>query len=177
MTTLPVRAAAAADEARLLTLMADFNCAEGIPWRPEAVAPALRRLLAEPELGTVLLAGPPDAPCGYAVLTWGYDLEFAGRDGWLTEIYLHPEAREQGHGRALLAVAEAAARAAGVRSLHLAVRPDNAVALGLYRRAGFNPVERLWFSKHLEPPPEPPGKVHHERPKDTKGWARGNNTK
>src|SRR5690348_14007004 len=73
------RSASAADVPRLLPLMAAFNRHERIVFRRRRVERALRCLVADPALGQVLIAyEPAGALLGYAVLTYNYDLEFAG---------------------------------------------------------------------------------------------------
>src|SRR5690606_35707822 len=61
---------------------------------------------------------------------------FAGRDAWLTELWVDEHARGNGAARAALAQLEDALRERAVRALHLQVRPDNP-AVRLYERAGF----------------------------------------
>jgi len=130
--TLLVRTATEADLPRLLPMMVDFNRMESIPWTFERGERALRQLLGSAELGFVGLGEVDERTCGYFVLTFGYDLEWNGRDAFLTELYLVPEARGRGLGRLLLGAAEATAEARGTRALHLMVRPENATALALY---------------------------------------------
>jgi ribosomal protein S18 acetylase RimI-like enzyme len=130
-------------------MMERFNELEQIAWEAAAARPAVLRLLGDGELGRVELAEVDGALIGYAVITWGYDLEFGGRDAYLTEFYLHPAARGRGLGKELLAAAEEAARAGGAKALHLGVLPENAVALRLYRGAGYLPWTRLAFTKLL----------------------------
>jgi ribosomal-protein-alanine N-acetyltransferase len=55
---------------------------------------------------------------------------------------VEPDQRRQGLGRALLAAAEGAARAAGAETLFLEVAADNPAAIALYRAAGFESVGR-----------------------------------
>jgi ribosomal protein S18 acetylase RimI-like enzyme len=83
------------------------------------------------------------------VVTFGYDLEFAGRDAFVTELFVQPAARRVGWGDRLLRAAAGEARRAEVRALHLQVYADNAPALALYRRQGFEPSPRLFLSKRL----------------------------
>ena len=40
--------------------------------------------------------------CGYFVLTWGFDLEWNGRDAFLSELFLIPDARGKALGAAAL---------------------------------------------------------------------------
>jgi ribosomal protein S18 acetylase RimI-like enzyme len=133
----------------LLDMMDDFNQGEGIDVRREALEPSLRKLLGDEGLGRVTLAEVGGAVVGYAVVTWGYDLEFAGRDAYLTELYLRPEQRGRGLGKRLLAEVEAVARGSGARALHLGVRTENSSALGLYRGAGYAPWTRILMTKML----------------------------
>lgn len=149
MSDLHARTATPDDREHLLDMMVDFNRIEGIAWSREAGGVALAKLLASPELGEVGLLVEGDAVGGYFVLTWGYDLEWAGRDAFLTELYLRPEARGRGLGRPAMALLEGRARAAGARALHLMVREENEPALRLYRGAGFTSPPRVFLTKEL----------------------------
>lgn len=143
------RRAGPADLAVLLDMMEDFNRHEQIPWTRAAAEAPLLGLLAAPALGLVGLCESGGAALGYFVIAFGFDLEWGGRDAFLTELYLRPERRGAGLGRRALAEAEALARAHDVRALHLAVRPDNAAALRLYRGAGFIDPGRIMLTKPL----------------------------
>jgi ribosomal protein S18 acetylase RimI-like enzyme len=114
---------------------------------PDALEAALRTLLADPTHGGVWIVEDP-APIGYAIVTFGYDLEFAGRDAWLTEFWIDEHARNAGAGAAALALLDAELRPLAVRALHLQVRPENP-ALRLYERAGFEKSPRLVLTRRL----------------------------
>ena len=86
---------------------------------------------------------------GYLVLTWGFDLEWSGRDAFLTELYLVASARARGLGRECLAHAERIARAHDAHALHLMVRDENLPARKLYARAGYVSPPRLFLTKEL----------------------------
>jgi ribosomal protein S18 acetylase RimI-like enzyme len=146
-----VRAARPTDVDALLAMMAPFNRSEGIPWRPRRVAVALRRLLAEPALGMVLVAEERTERTllGYVVATFNYDLEFAGADAFVTELFVLPAARGRGIGRRLLDAAATNVRRAGAGALHLLVQPSNRVARSLYRKAGFEEVPRRMLTRVL----------------------------
>ena len=149
MSTLEIRLAQPGDAASLLEMMADFNRLEGIAWSRETVAPALDRLLRAPELGVVGLLREREEPLGYFLLTWGFDLEWAGRDAFLTELYLLPSARARRLGSEALPRIEALAREHGARALHLMVRPENERAVRLYARAGYRSPPRVFLSRAL----------------------------
>lgn len=126
-----------------------FQVFERIPFEAEAARRGLARLLEDPGLGQVLLAEQDRAAIGYAILTYGYDLEFAGMDAYLTDIYLVDGVRGRGLGQWLLGEAERAARAADVQALHLLVAPHNQRAHHIYHRAGFQVSPRLFLTKLL----------------------------
>jgi aminoglycoside 6'-N-acetyltransferase len=144
-----VRPAAPADVPALLPMMEDFNRLEGIAWDRRTGEAPLRTLVGRPDLGLVGVVGEGEEIVGYFVLTWGYDLEWGGRDAFLTELYLRPAARGRGLGAAVMREAEALARGAGAGALHLMVRDENAAALRLYLAAGYAPPGRLFLSKPL----------------------------
>lgn len=134
-----------------MPLVEAFQDYERIPFERDAVRVGLARLLADARLGQVLLAEEDGVAVGYAILTYGYDLEFAGMDGYLTDIFLTDAARGRGLGHWLLNEAERAARAAGVVALHLLVAPHNQRAHHIYHRAGFQVSPRLFLTKLLGP--------------------------
>ncbi len=146
-----VRAARPGDVAALLPMMAAFNRGEGIRFRRARVTAALRRLLRERRLGIVLVAasGGRRGLDGYAVATFGYDLEFDGTDAFLTELYVRPSRRRLGVGARLLEAAARALRDAGARAVTLLVRPENRAARRAYARAGFEELRRVAMVRRL----------------------------
>lgn len=149
MSSLRLSIADERDVALVLKLMEPFNLLEQTPWEPMAKERALRTLLADPSLGVVGILVAADGPAGYFVLTWGYDLEWDGRDAFLTELFLVPEARGHGLGNQALDHVEAVARQHGARALHLMAREENVVARRLYARHGYVSPPRVFLSKQL----------------------------
>ncbi len=157
MLDIRTRALCPADAESLLAMMAEFNACEGLPWPRAGTPVALQQLLAAPALGLVGHILADDQVCGYFVLTWGFDLEWSGRDAYLTELYLLPAARGRGIGPAALPLIERHAAEHGARALHLMVRPENRPALRMYLAAGYESPPRVFLSKPLvEPPPARP---------------------
>jgi GNAT superfamily N-acetyltransferase len=93
--------------------------------------------------GTFLIAEEAGAPVGWAFAheTPGhlFVVEPERRHGSLAELYVLPQARGQGHGRALIAACEAWAKARGYRLLTVGVLSKNARAVRSYEGAGFAP--------------------------------------
>ena len=145
---LRLRRATPADLPAILPRTRALNAHEGIVVAPDALDAALRGLLGEPALGGVWLLERGDDIVGYAIVTFGYDLEFAGRDAWLTELWVDEHARGGGAGTEALAQLDTELRPLGVRALHLQVRPDNP-ALRLYERAGFERSPRYVLTRKL----------------------------
>ncbi len=144
-----LRAATTADLSRLERWMQDFNAGEGIEVDAALHEAALRRLLTSPDLGRVWITERDATPCGYAVVTFNFDLEHPGLDAFLTELYVAPDARRRGLARWMLAAVERELRGLDVVMLHLAVRPDNRPALALYEAAGYEPWSRRVFGRSL----------------------------
>src|SRR5262245_2992358 len=119
-----IRLATLEDLPALLEMMEAFNAFERIPWTRAAGTEPLRTLLSDVSLGIVGFVEERAKPVGYFIVTWNYDLEWNGRDGFLTELFLIPEARGRGVGKRALTEAERFAVAHGAHALHLMVRID-----------------------------------------------------
>lgn len=146
---LAVRPAKAADADRLLPLIRELHRHEHLPDPGKEVDGALRALLADDRLGCVLLAEDGGELVGYAVLGFGYSLEFHGRDAFVDELYVRDVARGKGIGSLVLDAAEMACRARGIRALHLESGHGNPDATRLYERRGFKAHERHLMTKWL----------------------------
>ena len=93
---------------------------------------------------TASLDSPSDAPpIGLATVHAIPASLVMGRFWQLRDLYVLPGSRRRGVAAALVGEVREAALAAGAIRLSLATEPDNQAALGLYRRLGFRPVERL----------------------------------
>ncbi len=150
--SVQLRVAGAVDVPVLLDMMADFNRIEAIAWERGSAEAPLRRLLGSPELGLIAVVERGDEVLGYGVLAWGFDLEYAGRDAFLTEFYLRPEVRGQGLAAVAMALLLAEAQRHAVAAVHLVVRHENAPALRVYEKAGFVAPGRLLLTKKLSRP-------------------------
>ena len=146
--TFALRIATAADLPALVPWSRALQDHEGIEISTEALERAMREMLADPELGVVFVIEDDATAVGYAFLSYSFDLEFAGREAWLTELFIDDAVRGRGAGTFALAAIEPELRARGVHAYHLQVRADNP-ALRLYERAGFAQVPRLIMSKKL----------------------------
>ena len=129
------RAAAAVDAAEAARLLHDFNT-EYDDYTPgvRALKKRLEELLADDEV-IVLLGG--EGPDGVAVLYLYPSVWTESLDAYLAELYVAPERRGEGIGRALLEEALDAAREAGAKYMFLGTSEDDEAARGLYESAEF----------------------------------------
>ena len=95
-----LRTATLADLPAVLPRTRALNAHESIVIADAALEAALRTLLGDASLGGVWVIEDDTAVVGYAIVTYGYDLEFGGRDAYLTELWIDPGARGHGAGTA-----------------------------------------------------------------------------
>ncbi len=104
---------------------------------PPGAEALLRTFLGPRAAGRLLVAEAEGVPVGYATLHVTYETEFAARGCYLGDLYVRPEARRQGIGRALLAAAaRLVVRAEGGGHLWWTALPRNAGSHAFYRAVG-----------------------------------------
>lgn len=143
------RQATESDAGLLLGFMQAYYAFDGHGFDQAKAHTALTALLRDSNLGGAWLILDEQTPVGYVVLCFGYSLEWLGRDAFVDELYLKEEYRGRGWGRKTMEFLETAARAAGVRALHLEVVRRNAAALDLYRKLGFKEHASTFHSKWI----------------------------
>src|SRR5262245_23091030 len=82
---------------------------------------------------TAVIAEHAGVPAGYALFWPTYDTEWAARGGWLSDLYMLPQARRRGVARRLMAELAARTAAQGGRFLTWLVHTDNTRARAFYR--------------------------------------------
>lgn len=100
----------------------------------EVLAERARSMLAAGEI-TVLLAGEP--PVGLAELRFRPSIWTGALDAYLEELYVAPDRRGHGTGRALLEAAMDTARSQGAAHIDLGTSEDDVAAIALYESCGF----------------------------------------
>lgn len=107
------------------------------PFNSDRAIGALKEMLDHPALGRAWLIELDARSIGYVVLTLTLSIELGGRAGMVDELYVVPEHRGQGIGRAALQFVAEQADALGARVLLLEVSRSNERAKQLYRSVGF----------------------------------------
>jgi ribosomal protein S18 acetylase RimI-like enzyme len=110
-----------------------------------------RELIGDGEI-IVLLTGDP--PFGLAQLRFFPSMWAGGSEAYLEELYIAPERRGEGFGRALLEAAIELARERGAVNIDLNTSEDDTAALALYESAGFT---------NREGRPDGPKMLYYER--------------
>jgi GNAT superfamily N-acetyltransferase len=133
---LEVRRATVADAESIGQLLHDFNSEFDDPTPgPVALAARVRELLTAGDI-TVLLAG--GEPHGLAVLRFRPAIWARALDCYLEELYVVPDRRGQGLGRALMEAAIELARREGAAHMDLGTSDDDVAARALYESLGFS---------------------------------------
>lgn len=146
---LSFRAAQAGDAELLLGLAREFYAHERHALDEGAALRALREILSDASLGRVYLMLAGGEVAGYAALTFGFSLEYGGRDASVDEIFVREIYRGRGLGKSCLRLLEGVCRELGVRALHLEVGRGNTKARALYRRSGFVEQDSYLMTKRL----------------------------
>ncbi|HAA11631.1 MAG TPA: GNAT family N-acetyltransferase [Cytophagales bacterium] len=137
------------DATEILGMMEAFYALDDYPFDRDMAEQNLNKLLVEEYLGRLWLVQVGNKVAGYLALTFGFSLEYGGRDAFIDEIYLKDEFRGKGVGTHLIKQVSEAAKALGVRALHLEVEVHNIAGNNLYRKAGFQSSGRSLLSKRL----------------------------
>ncbi len=130
-----VRLAGPADAGQVASLLHRFN-SEYEEWTPgvEPLTGHARDLLEAGEI-TVLLAGA--GPDGFCLVRFHNSIYDGRPDAYVQELYVVPDSRGRGLGRALLEGAMESAREAGANHIDLTTGEGDAEALSLYESTGF----------------------------------------
>jgi ribosomal protein S18 acetylase RimI-like enzyme len=146
------KAATSDDVETLIVMMRDLYAHDGLaPLDETAARRALSGVIGDDTLGRVFLILLANEAVGYAVLTFGYSLEFHGRDAFVDEIYLRAEYRGLGIGKRALQFLTEVCVAEGVNALHLEVERENTSAQTVYRKFGFKDHDRYLMTKWIAP--------------------------
>lgn len=124
------------DRALYLRMAHDFYRSEAVlhPVPDDHLARAFDEMMRSEDYLLGLIFEMDNAPAGYALLAKTYSQEAGGPCVWIDEIYILPEFRCRGLGKAFFAQLCAIAPAARYR---LEIEPDNLRAERLYKSAGF----------------------------------------
>lgn len=147
-----IRLASATDAAVFGRLLYTFNSEFEQPTpAAEVIAERAAPLI---ESGEVVVLFGGAGPEGFAELRFRPSLHSGALDAYLEELYVAPDRRGQGLGRALLEAAIEHSRERGATRMDLNTSTDDVAALALYESAGFT---------NREGSPDGPSMLYFER--------------
>ena len=137
------------DSDLLAGLMREFYLVEHLHYDEQIVRRALRLILGNRLYGMIHIISLDAEVIGYVVLTFGFSLEFHGRNALLDELYVREAFRGRGVGGKALDMVEEICRREGIAAIHLEVDRSNTMARELYHRAGYRDHDRYLLTKWL----------------------------
>ena len=145
-----VRPATAADVPLLLELFGELAEYEHLEHELKATAEQLREALfgARPA-AEALIAARDSQALGYALFFPTFSSFLASSGVWLEDLFVRPDSRGEGVGKALLAAVAARVRERGGERLEWAALDWNELALGFYRRIGAQTMNE-WITHRLD---------------------------
>ena len=135
------------DRADILRLARLFHAEDGHPLNTRGEV-AIKHLLLDRRFGTILKLVLDDTIVGYTVVTFGYSIEWGGRDAFIDDLYIAESQRGAGLGRLVIENIADWLRSMTVGALHLEVMAGNP-AEKLYRRMGFSDRSSVFMSMRL----------------------------
>jgi GNAT superfamily N-acetyltransferase len=141
MPELEIRAATEDDVPLILSLIKELAEYERLSHEVVATEESLRQcLFGQWPVAEVLIADHEGEPAGFALFFHNFST-FLGKPGiYLEDLYVRPEFRRAGIGRALLVHLARLARRRGCGRLEWSVLDWNEPAIGFYKRIGARPV-------------------------------------
>jgi GNAT superfamily N-acetyltransferase len=133
----------------LLELMQEFYIIEHLTYDENVIRRGLQEIFENKNYGYAHLIKIDNKPAGYFIVTFGFSLEFHGRDALLDEFYIRKEFRGQGIGTVCLQYLENLCRNEGIHAVHLEVDRTNLRAKELYHRTGYEDHNRHLLTKWL----------------------------
>jgi ribosomal protein S18 acetylase RimI-like enzyme len=131
-----IRLATVNDIEELMRMMMEFYAETGTPIA-DSSRDAILQLLRDESLGRIWMLTADDAFVGYAVLTFGFSLEYGGSDAFIDDLYIRSGYRGKGLGRIAMETLLEESNRLRIRALHLEVNRDNDAAKRLYQKFGF----------------------------------------
>lgn len=135
----------------LICLMSEFYVDQGLHFDEKVADSALKLLFSNEFFGKIYIIYISDKIIGYLVVTFGFSLEYRGRDAFIDELYIQEQYRRQGIGKKALQLAEKICREQGIQAVHLEVERENTQARALYGKVGFTNRDRYLLTKWLDP--------------------------
>jgi diamine N-acetyltransferase len=147
-----LRIATTSDLTLLVDFMRQFYAIDKYSFDAPIARQVMQQIVEDDSLGRVWLIDYAGVVIGYVVLTFGFSLEYRGRDAFIDELFLLDAYRGQGLGAQILQFVLDACPALGIHALHLEVEHSNVAGQRLYRKHGFIEHDRHLLTHMIDIP-------------------------
>lgn len=144
------RPAVLEDISGILKFMKNFYGISSYPFDEKKNEEPLRDLINNENLGRLWIIEFNSGAVGYMILTFGYSIEYKGRDAFIDELFIEEEFRGKGIGKAAMNFVVNEARKLGINAVHLEVERDNEAAKNLYLKNNFKDNGRTLMTRWIE---------------------------
>ncbi|UZJ29664.1 GNAT family N-acetyltransferase [Streptomyces endophytica] len=137
-----IREATPDDVPVLLAMIGELAAYERVPEAARATEPQLKEaLFGSQPAAFALIAEADGAPVGFALWFRNFSTWTGTHGVYLEDLYVRPEARGGGHGKALLAALAEICVARGYERFEWSVLDWNEPSIGFYRSIGARPMD------------------------------------
>src|SRR5579859_2148624 len=136
------RLAISADIDLLIEFMRQFYAIDQYPFEEHAARIAAEQIVGDHTFGRIWLITTEEEAIGYIVVTFGYSLEYHGRDAFIDEFFVTASHRNRGVGTKAMQFVLDRCPELGIHALHLEVERSNTAAQALYQNVGFEDHDR-----------------------------------
>ncbi|MFG2096089.1 GNAT family N-acetyltransferase [Streptomyces sp. NPDC048612] len=137
-----IREATPEDVPVILAMIGELAAYERAPEAAQATEPQLKDALFGPQPAAfALIAEEGGAPVGFALWFRNFSTWTGTHGVYLEDLYVRPEARGGGHGKALLAALAEICVARGYERFEWSVLDWNEPSIGFYRSIGAQPMD------------------------------------
>ena len=133
----------------LLKFIKDFYGMSSYTFREKEVGESVRNLIKNINLGRIWIIEFDSKSAGYIILTFGYSIEYKGRDAFIDELYIEEEFRGIGIGRETMDFVIKESEKLGIKAVHLEVERNNDAAKNLYGKYDFKDNGRTLMTRWI----------------------------
>jgi len=133
----------------ILKFIKNFYAMSSYPFREEKVGESVRNLIKNINLGRIWIIEFDSKSVGYIILTFGYSIEYKGRDAFIDELYIEEEFRGRGIGRETVDFVIKESEKLGIKAVHLEVERNNDAAKNLYEKYDFKDNGRTLMTRWI----------------------------
>jgi len=131
----------------LLNFIKNFYGLSSYPFDEDKVRESVANLINNNNLGRIWIIEYDSKAIGYIILTFGYSIEYKGRDAFIDEFYIEEEYR--GIGKETMDFIVKESLELEIKALHLEVEKDNERAKNLYLKYNFTDNGRTLMTRWI----------------------------